>query len=137
MPKVTAAMNLHNALTNEPLDFFVMTSSISGLLGTPAQSNYAAGNTYMDALARHRMAQGKHAASIVIPMVLGVGVVAENIELEASLKRKGMYGIDEQSLMAAFEAAILEQDDSGPTVPSRCSRHERWKLWRERVVKRF
>jgi hypothetical protein len=110
-PKVMGAMNLHGALANEPLDFFVMTSSISGLLGTPAQSNYAAGNTYMDALARHRIAQGKHAASIVIPMVLGVGVVAENIELESSLKRKGMYGIDEQSLMAAFEAAILEQND--------------------------
>ncbi|KAJ8117147.1 hypothetical protein ONZ43_g4275 [Nemania bipapillata] len=110
-PKVMGAMNLHKALANEPLDFFVMTSSISGLLGTPAQSNYAAGNTYMDALARHRIAQGKHAASIVIPMVLGVGVVAENIELESSLKRKGMYGIDEQSLMAAFETAILEQND--------------------------
>ncbi|KAJ2995621.1 hypothetical protein NUW58_g1225 [Xylaria curta] len=111
-PKVKGAMNLHEALANESLDFFVMTSSISGLLGTPAQSNYAAGNTYMDALARHRVAQGKHAASIVIPMVLGVGVVAENVELEASLKRKGMYGIDEQSLMAAFEVAILEQNGS-------------------------
>ncbi|KAI8630512.1 lovastatin nonaketide synthase [Xylariaceae sp. FL1651] len=110
-PKVMGAMNLHETLINEPLDFFVMTSSISGLLGTPAQSNYAAGNTYMDALASQRVAQGKHAASIVIPMVLGVGVVAENIELEASLKRKGMYGIDEESLMAAFEAAILEQGE--------------------------
>jgi hypothetical protein len=102
-------MNLHKAVADKALDFFVMTSSISGTLGTPAQSNYAAGNTYLDALARHRVARGMRAASIVIPMVLGVGVVAENLELEAALKRKGMYGIDDETLLAAFEAAILEQ----------------------------
>lgn len=103
-------MNLHNALADIPLDFFILTSSISGTLGTPAQSNYAAGNTYMDALARHRVGvHSQRAASIVIPMVLGVGVVAENVELEAALKRKGMYGIDDSSLLAAFETAILEQ----------------------------
>ncbi|KAK7953549.1 polyketide synthase [Apiospora saccharicola] len=99
-PKVAGAMNLHNALAGEPLDFFVMTSSISGTLGTPAQSNYAAGNTYMDALARHRVADGQHAASIVIPMVVG-----------------GMYGIDDEGLLAAFEAAILEQGDDARVEP--------------------
>lgn len=112
-PKVAGAMNLHNALAAEPLDFFVMTSSISGTLGTPAQSNYAAGNTYMDALARHRVAHGQHAASVVIPMVVGVGVVAENLELEGALRRKGMYGIDDEGLLAAFEAALLEQQGGG------------------------
>ncbi|KAK0644424.1 lovastatin nonaketide synthase [Cercophora newfieldiana] len=115
-PKVRGAMNLHAALADTPLDFFIMTSSISGLLGTPAQSNYAAANTYMDALARHRLAAGQHAASIVIPMVLGVGVVAENLELEASLKRKGMYGIDDDSLLSAFEVAILEQMATDPVL---------------------
>jgi hypothetical protein len=42
-------------------------------------------------------------------MVLGVGVVAENVELEQSLKRKGMYGIDEEELLGAFEAAITSR----------------------------
>ncbi|OAQ61797.1 polyketide synthase [Pochonia chlamydosporia 170] len=111
-PKVKGARNLHDALTDQPLDFFVMTSSISGTMGTPAQTNYAAGNTYMDALATHRINNGMHAMSIIIPMVLGIGVVSENLELEASLKWKGMYGIDDESLMAAFEVAIIEQADS-------------------------
>lgn len=108
-PKVSGARNLHLALAQEKLDFFIMTSSISGTLGTPAQSNYAAGNTYMDMLARHRRTQGLPATSIVLPMVLGVGVVAENLELEAGLKRKGMYGVDEESLLAAFDVAMQEQ----------------------------
>jgi len=112
-PKVQGTMNLHEALQGVPLDFFVMTSSVSGTLGTPGQSNYAAGNAYLDSLARHRRSQHKHAVSIILPMVLGVGVVAENIELEDSLKRKGMYGIDEEHLLSSFEVAIIEQQRQG------------------------
>ncbi|KAG8164230.1 hypothetical protein KVR01_006148 [Diaporthe batatas] len=106
-PKVTGAMNLHSALADVPLDFFLMTSSVSGTLGTPGQSNYAAANSYLDALAHHRVASGKVATSVVLPMVLGVGVVAENTDIEDGLRRMGMYGIDEEQLLEAFEAAIV------------------------------
>ncbi|PCD32680.1 hypothetical protein AU210_008924 [Fusarium oxysporum f. sp. radicis-cucumerinum] len=63
----------------------------------------------MDALARLRRSQGKPACAVILPMVLGVGVVAENLDLENSLTRKGMYGIDEEALLDAFEVSILEQ----------------------------
>ncbi|KAK2612303.1 Reducing polyketide synthase dep5 [Conoideocrella luteorostrata] len=108
-PKVLGSKHLHEATAELPLDFFLMTSSVSGILGTPAQANYAAANSYMDALARLRRLQGKPACAIILPMVLGVGVVAQNLELEDSLRRKGMYGIDEEALLDAFEVAILEQ----------------------------
>jgi len=114
-PKVRGTANLHEATHGLSLDFFVMTSSVSGTLGTPAQSNYAAGNTYLDSLARHRRAHQQKAASVVLPMVLGVGIVAENVELEDSLKRKGMYGIDEEALLDAFEVAIIEQQSPRAT----------------------
>lgn len=42
-------------------------------------------------------------------MILGVGVVAQNDELEDSFKRKGMYGIDEEAMLDSFEVAIIEQ----------------------------
>ncbi|KAF5647464.1 polyketide synthase [Fusarium sp. NRRL 52700] len=108
-PKVLGSKNLHEATDHLPLDFFLMTSSVSGILGTPAQGNYAAANSYMDALARLRRSQGKPACAVILPMVLGVGVVAENLDLENSLTRKGMYGIDEEALLDAFEVSILEQ----------------------------
>lgn len=106
-PKVVGAQNLHSVLASTPLDFFLMTSSVSGILGTPGQSNYAAANAYLDALARFRQEQaGATATSVVLPMVLGVGVVAENSEIEEALKRKGMYGVDEEHLLQSFEAAM-------------------------------
>ncbi len=106
-PKVLGAMNLDAVLAHTPLDFFLMTSSVSGILGTPGQANYAAANSYLDALARQRVRTGLAATSCVIPMVLGVGVVAENNELEEALRRKGMYGIDEEHLLQSFEAGIV------------------------------
>lgn len=75
----------------------------------PGQSNYAAVNDYMGALAHHRRSRGQAAVSVMLPMVLGVGVVAESTELEESLKRKGMYGIEEEDVLAAFELAVMEQ----------------------------
>lgn len=108
-PKVHGTANLQDALADTPLDFFLMTSSVSGILGTPGQANYAAANSFLDALARHRRGRGQHACAAIVPMVLGVGVVAENEDLEEALTRKGMYGIDEEHLLRSFEIAVREQ----------------------------
>ena len=42
-------------------------------------------------------------------MVLGVGYVAEHPEVEEALKRKGVYGIDEEHLLESFEASMSAQ----------------------------
>ncbi|KAK8859176.1 lovastatin nonaketide synthase [Apiospora arundinis] len=108
-PKVQGAANLQAVLTGTELDFFLVTSSVSGILGTPGQPSYAAANAYLDALAHHRRVRGEKSCSAILPMILGVGVVSENTELEESLKRKGMYGIDEEFLLRSMELAIHEQ----------------------------
>ncbi|KAL9028248.1 MAG: hypothetical protein Q9196_003360 [Gyalolechia fulgens] len=107
-PKVQGAWNLHKALEDAPLDFFVMTSSISAVLGNPGQSNYCAANGFLDALAWHRNLKGLPATSLALPMVLDVGIVAENEDIEDSLSRKGMYGIDEQEMLQGFEMAMMQ-----------------------------
>ena len=108
VPKVHGALNLHEALKGTALDFFVMTSSISAVLGNPGQANYCAGNSYLDALAWLRHQHGLAATSLSLPMVLDVGVVAENEDIEVSLSRKGMYGIDEREMLRGFETAMAQ-----------------------------
>lgn len=63
-PKVKGAWNLHEATLAEPLEFFVMFSSIASLLPPAGQGNYAAGNAFMDGLAHYRLSQGLPAMSI-------------------------------------------------------------------------
>ena len=92
-----------------------MTSSISAVLGNPGQSNYCASNSFLDSLAWHRNLSGLAASSIALPMVLDIGVVAENESIEVSLGRKGMYGIDENEMLRGFEVAMLQ------TPPKRSS----------------
>ncbi|KAI1768083.1 hypothetical protein GGR53DRAFT_518100 [Hypoxylon sp. FL1150] len=108
-PKARGALNLHAELQslNVDLDFFVLTSSISTVLGNTGQANYSSANSALDALARQHHAAGLPATALVLPMVLDVGVVAENDAIETSLMRKGLYGIDEYEMLQGFEAAML------------------------------
>jgi acyl transferase domain-containing protein len=63
-PKVQGAWNLHRLTSSLDLDFFVLFSAAAAIIGSPGQSNYAAANAFMDALAHQRKATGLPALSI-------------------------------------------------------------------------
>ncbi|ORX95044.1 BcPKS1, polyketide synthase [Clohesyomyces aquaticus] len=75
--KVETSWNLHTLLP-KGMDFFVMLSSLSGITGMIGQSNYAAGNTFQDALAEHRIRNGERAIALDLGIMGNVGIVAEN-----------------------------------------------------------
>ncbi len=62
--KALGAWWLHRLLEKEPLDFFVLFSSLGSILGQTGQGSYAAANAFLDGLALHRAASGLPAVSI-------------------------------------------------------------------------
>jgi myxalamid-type polyketide synthase MxaC len=63
-PKLQGAWNLHEASKSVPLDHFVLYSTMSAVVGNVGQSNYAAGNAFMDALCQQRSVHGLPALSV-------------------------------------------------------------------------
>ena len=80
-PRVQGAWNLHKVLlaTETELDFFVILSSTSGILGNPGQSAYAASNSFLDAFAQFRRNLQLPASSIDVGLVDEVGYVSRNL----------------------------------------------------------
>ena len=63
-PKVEGVWHLHDLTQEKPLDFFVCFSSITSILGSSGQGNYAAANAFMDGLVHHRRTMGLPGLSI-------------------------------------------------------------------------
>ena len=111
-PKAVGAWNLHVATearhAESPLDFMVYYASAVGVLGAPGQAAYAAANAFLDALAHHRRARGRHALSIDWGPFAEVGMAARG-DLAEHLGRHGMKPLAPSEGPTAV-AALLEAD---------------------------
>ena len=116
-PKVQGSWNLHAYLPKD-LDFFVMLSSSAGVGGSRGQGNYAAGNTYQDALANYRASRGLPATSIDVGMILGVGFVAENLDAIDNLRNWGFIGIREEEFHTILASAITGYSKGETRIPN-------------------
>ena len=106
--KIQSTWNLHNATLGDPLDFFVMFSSISAIFGNRTQSNYATGNAFLNSMAEYRRSQDLPATAIGLSPVTGIGVLANNEELLRTFRVSGLVASDAKDLNKTMEAAILE-----------------------------
>ncbi|KAI1432421.1 polyketide synthase [Xylaria sp. CBS 124048] len=108
-PKWAGTWNLHNALEGHDLDFFLLTSSVSGTVGTATESNYCSANGFLDAFARWRRSQGKPAVSVGLGMISEVGYLHENPEIEALLLRKGIQPLTEEDMIQLVDLALASK----------------------------
>ncbi|KAB8275133.1 beta-ketoacyl synthase [Aspergillus minisclerotigenes] len=81
LPPIKGCIQAAMVLRDRGMEFFILLSSISGIIGTHGQANYAAGNTFQDALARYRVKIGESAASLDLGLIIYTGAVANNPKL--------------------------------------------------------
>lgn len=91
-PKIAGTWELERQLGPE-LDIFVSFSSLAALLPAHGQANYAAGNAFLDAHARWRRAQGRHALSVNWGpwSEVGFGATAHGRKAHEHLESFGMH----------------------------------------------
>jgi acyl carrier protein len=103
-PKVLGAENLDAVTRGMPLDYFVLFSSATTLMGNPGQANYVAANGYMEGVARRRVAEGQKALAIGWGPITDVGVLARSKRLRSRFQKltgvRGMRAREALDLMA-------------------------------------
>ncbi|KAH7327102.1 beta-ketoacyl synthase domain-containing protein [Rhexocercosporidium sp. MPI-PUGE-AT-0058] len=106
--KVSGAWNFHHALSNTPLDFFIMLSSAAGAVGNRGQAAYSAANCFLNAFAQYRISLGLPASSIDLTAVSDAGYLAEGSAERAAqvAENLGSETISEKEVLALIAAAI-------------------------------
>ncbi len=115
-PKVAGADHLDQLTRNLPLDYFVLFSSATTLIGNPGQAAYVAANGYLEGLARRRRAAGLPALAICWGAIEDVGVLARaqgtREALAARVGIKGMLAQDALRQMGEALSAPAFADDA-------------------------
>ncbi|MFJ7226695.1 type I polyketide synthase, partial [Streptomyces sp. NPDC098090] len=102
--KVDGAMHLHELAGD--LSAFILFSSVAGTIGNAGQANYAAANTFLDALAGHRQATGRPATALVWGLWSGEGLGATLSETDrARMARLGIVPMSAETGLTLFDAA--------------------------------
>ncbi|KAK3100043.1 hypothetical protein FSP39_013817 [Pinctada imbricata] len=105
-PKILGTWNLHLLSLKHELDYFVMHSSTTSILGNIGQSNYGAGNSFMDSLAHFRRKRGLCAQSINWG-TLKVGM-AMDAKLEETLSNSGYKYLEKEEIINCLCDALQQ-----------------------------
>ncbi|MGN9805723.1 type I polyketide synthase [Micromonospora sp. L32] len=129
-PKVDAAWALHELTEERELTAFVLFSSVAGLLDPAGQGNYAAANSFLDALARHRRSMGLPATSLVWNLWgEGAGLAGgTDPGVTRRLAAMGMPALSPADGLALFDQTLrvdepvlvpLRPDPTGTEIPAK------------------
>ncbi|WP_282793957.1 type I polyketide synthase [Streptomyces sp. CC224B] len=117
-PKVDAAWHLHELTADLGLSAFVLFSSASGVFGGPGQANYAAANSFLDALALARRAQGLPGTSLAWGLWAQASDMTGDLA-EADLQRMtrgGVAPLSTEEGLALLDTAVALSASEAPAA---------------------
>ncbi|WP_369360530.1 SDR family NAD(P)-dependent oxidoreductase [Streptomyces sp. cg2] len=104
-PKASGADVLDRVTAHLDPDVFLLYSSVSAGTGNPAQAPYAAGNAYLEALARRRRHDGRAATALAWGPIAETGYVARN-DLGAGMAALGFEPLAPPEAFAAADRLL-------------------------------
>jgi len=115
-PKVDGILALDRATRGMELDYFVVYSSATTLIGSPGQGAYVVGNAFLEGVVRRRRAEGLPGLAVGWGAIADTGVLARDAELLERLRRTtGVSGIKSEDALAEL-GRLLELGDAAAPV---------------------
>ncbi|RDA91998.1 hypothetical protein CP533_6042 [Ophiocordyceps camponoti-saundersi (nom. inval.)] len=112
-PKALGGWNLHAAVVDLPLDFFVLISSISATLSFAGQTNYSSSSRYLDGLAHYRHSRGLPALSVNLGLLGTYAGMTRKSTLAQKvvdiLSSEGHRDMLLSAVLGALERAMLDR----------------------------
>ena len=106
-PKALGGYHLHRMTKNDDLDFFIVYSSASSVLGSPGQANYAAANALLDGLVAERRAHGLPATGINWGPWAQGGMAASHAA-RANLSAQGLIPLEPTAALNALDEIVAQ-----------------------------
>ncbi|MEU5718129.1 SDR family NAD(P)-dependent oxidoreductase [Streptomyces sp. NPDC020403] len=116
-PKVAGLVHLDEATQDADLDVLVAFSSVAGALGNIGQTDYAAGNAFMDAFAAHRntlVARGERhgrTLSVAWPLWADGGMRVDELTERSLHERFGLVPLPDEDGLRALYVAMASPSD--------------------------
>jgi len=104
-PKAFGASHLDRLTKDAALDFFIVSSSVSSLFGTPGQANYATANAYLDGLVAQRRAQGLPATGINFGPWAQGGMASSEAAI-ANITAQGLIPLEPSAALGALAEVV-------------------------------
>ncbi|CAF9930981.1 MAG: hypothetical protein ALECFALPRED_004772 [Alectoria fallacina] len=108
--KIDSSWILHEETLRDPLEFFILFSSIASVLGNRSQGNYNVANSFLNALAEYRQSLDLPGISVALGAMTDMGVLysLSKPDMLQILSRSGLTHLSKHHLAKIMEAAILE-----------------------------